>query len=175
MNSIEKQMPTTQLHAKSERLYPRASNHASAACLTSRPTLASSWAGHFLRWALVVAGFAAATGSPPQAVAVPAAPAPANGAKPGTPAPSSSDDLFGMNLDQLMKVEVPVVYGASKHEQKITEAPSAVSIVTADDIKRNGHRTLRDILQSVRGFYVTYDRVYSFTGARGVNRPGESR
>jgi iron complex outermembrane receptor protein len=43
-----------------------------------------------------------------------------------------------MDLDQLMQVKVPIVYGASKHEQKITEAPSDVSIVTAEDIKQFG-------------------------------------
>ncbi len=48
-----------------------------------------------------------------------------------------------------------------------------MSIVTAEDIQRNGYRTLKDILNSVRGFYVSYDRVYSFTGTRGINRPGD--
>ena len=88
-------------------------------------------------------------------------------------APAAMDDFTGMDLAELMQVKVPLVYGASKHEQKITEAPSAVSIVTADDIKMYGHRTLRDVLNSVRGFYVSYDRIYSFVGVRGVNRPGD--
>ncbi len=86
---------------------------------------------------------------------------------------SPGDDFTGLNLTELMQVEVPTVYGASKHDQKITEAPSAVTIVTADDIKRNGYRTLADILRNVRGFYVTSDRAYSFIGVRGVNRPGD--
>ncbi len=175
MNSIEKQMLTAQPRVKSERRHQRQSKRTSAAWPVSCPALPSSWAGQFLHWALVVAGVFAVTGGPPQAGAAPATPAPGpvNGLKPGTPAPSSSDDLFGMNLDQLMKVEVPVVYGASKHEQKITEAPSAVSIITADDIKKSGHRTLREILNGVRGFYVTFDRMYSYIGVRGVNRPGD--
>jgi iron complex outermembrane receptor protein len=53
------------------------------------------------------------------------------------------------------------VYGASKYEQKVTEAPSAVTIITADEIRKYGYRTLADILQSVTGFYVTNDRNYS--------------
>lgn len=69
--------------------------------------------------------------------------------------------------------EIPSVYSASKYEQKVTEAPSAVTIVTADEIKKYGYRTLADILQSVNGFYVTSDRNYNFLGVRGFHRPGD--
>jgi len=48
-----------------------------------------------------------------------------------------------------------------------------VTIVTQQDIKEYGFRNLADILNSVRGFYVTYDRAYHFLGIRGVNRPGD--
>lgn len=68
-----------------------------------------------------------------------------------------------------MEIEVPRVYGASKFEQKTTEAPSSVTVVTSEEIKRYGYRTLADVLQSVQGFYVSYDRNYAFLGARGVN------
>jgi iron complex outermembrane receptor protein len=87
--------------------------------------------------------------------------------------PPSLQDFTAMSLEELGNIKVSTVVGASRHEQKITEAPSAVSIVSADEIKKQGHRTLRDILRSVRGFYVTYDRSYSFIGVRGVNRPGD--
>ncbi len=78
-----------------------------------------------------------------------------------------------MSLKALGSIRVPLVVGASKHEQKITDAPSAVSIVTREDIQQFGYRTLGDLLKSVRGFYVTFDRAYNFTGLRGVNRPGD--
>jgi outer membrane receptor for ferrienterochelin and colicins len=67
---------------------------------------------------------------------------------------------------------VATVYGASRFEQKVTEAPSTVSIVTSDDIKKYGYRNLADILRSQRGFFITYDRNYAFVGARGVDRSG---
>ncbi len=69
--------------------------------------------------------------------------------------------------------DIPSVYSASKYEQKVTEAPSSISIVTAAEIKKNGYRTLADILRSIRSFYVTYDRNYSYVGVRGFGRPGD--
>lgn len=65
------------------------------------------------------------------------------------------------------------VTSASKFVQKVSEAPSAVSIVTAADIKAFGWRTLADVLRSVRGVHVNYDRNYDYIGARGFLRPGD--
>ncbi len=85
---------------------------------------------------------------------------------PAPPATQVSDEM-------MLFQEIPSVYGASKYEQKVTEAPSSVSIVTASEIKKYGYRTLADILRSVRSFYVTYDRNYSFVGVRGFGRPAD--
>ncbi len=90
-----------------------------------------------------------------------------------TNAPEGVAALKKMSVEDLMDVEIPTVYGASKHEQKVTEAPSSVSIVTSSDIKQYGYRTLADVLRGVRGFNVTSDRYYSYIGARGINRPGD--
>ena len=78
-----------------------------------------------------------------------------------------------MSLEQLINVQVDSVYGASKYEQKVTQAPASVSIITADDIKKFGYRTLADALRSVRGVYVSNDRNYSYLGIRGFQRPGD--
>lgn len=55
--------------------------------------------------------------------------------------------------DQVLFQEIPTVVGASKYEQRTTEAPSYVSIVTAEEIKRYGYRNLAEIVSSVAGFY----------------------
>lgn len=73
--------------------------------------------------------------------------------------------------EALLFQEIPAVFGASKYEQKVSEAPSSITLVTAEDIRRYGYRTLTDILRSVRGFYTTYDRNYSYVGVRGFGRP----
>src|SRR5262249_31775253 len=74
-----------------------------------------------------------------------------------------------LSLEQLMKLEVPIVEAASKYKQKITEAPSSVTVIHSEEGQRYGYRTLANVLDSVRGFYVSYDRTYSFLGVRGFN------
>ena len=75
--------------------------------------------------------------------------------------------LKSMSLEDLG--EVNVVVAASKYEQKTTEAPSSVSIVTQEEIKLYGYRTLADILASLQGFNVSYDRNNFYLGVRGVS------
>jgi outer membrane receptor for ferrienterochelin and colicins len=80
-----------------------------------------------------------------------------------------TSELADLSLKELMQIEVPTVVTASKYVQKANEAPSSVSVVTADDIKKYGYHTLADILRSVRDFYVTYDRNYGYIGTRGFD------
>jgi len=89
---------------------------------------------------------------------------------PGIARSTAGPDLAGLPIEQLLTLEV---YSASKFTQKVSEAPSAVSVVTAADIRAFGWRTVADILRSMRGLYVSNDRNYVYLGARGFLRPGD--
>jgi len=86
---------------------------------------------------------------------------------------ASPQDLTSLSLEELSEITVETVYGASKRVQSVAEAPSSVSIVTADEIKKSGYRTLGEVFNQVGGAYLSYDRSYSYLGIRGFSRPGD--
>ena len=88
----------------------------------------------------------------------------------GSP-PAPGPTLAEQSLEELMTIRVDTVSGASKREQLVTEAPSSVTVVTAQEIATYGWRTLADVLRATRSFYVTYDRNYAYLGTRGFGRP----
>jgi len=94
-------------------------------------------------------------------------------AQPAAPEQPPQSELSQLSLEQLADLPIDSVFSASMYMQKVTEAPSSVTIITADEIRGFGHRTLADVLRTVRGFYVTYDRNYSYLGVRGFSRPGD--
>jgi outer membrane receptor protein involved in Fe transport len=79
-------------------------------------------------------------------------------------------DLTALGLEQLMGLKV---VSASKYEQKQSEVAAAVSIITRDEIRAFGWRTLAEALASLPGVHSTYDRQYSYLGARGFGLPGD--
>ena len=82
-------------------------------------------------------------------------------------------DLTTLSLEELMEVKIQPVISASKYKQKTLDTPSSMTVVTADQIQKNGYRTLADVLQGVRGFYIRDDRNYDYIGFRGGARPGD--
>ena len=90
------------------------------------------------------------------------APAPAAAQGANTPA--------GLSLDSLLNTRISA---ASKYSQTADEAAASVTIVTADDIERNGYVNLGEVLEGVRGFYLSNDRNYQYLGTRGFSRPSD--
>jgi outer membrane cobalamin receptor len=82
----------------------------------------------------------------------------------------AATDLTGLGLDKLLDMRV---IAASSYEQTAAEAPSAVSVITAEDIRTYGYRTLAEALRSLPGLYVTDDYGYSHLGSRGFNPIGD--
>ena len=86
------------------------------------------------------------------------------------PASALTPDLTTLNLEQLLEL---TVVGASKYEQRQSEVAAAVSVITRQEIKAFGWRTLEEALASLPGVYTTYDHQYAFLGTRGFGLPGD--
>jgi outer membrane receptor for ferrienterochelin and colicins len=84
--------------------------------------------------------------------------------------PPADQDLMSMQIEDLGRVQV---YSASRHLEDARKAPSSVSIITAEEIRRYGWRTLAEALRSLRGFYISDNRQYTYMGVRGFMRPGD--
>ncbi|MEE9910806.1 MAG: TonB-dependent receptor [Deltaproteobacteria bacterium] len=75
--------------------------------------------------------------------------------------------------EELGFIEIEDVYAAAKHLQSVKQAPASISLVTDEDIKRHGYRTLTDAVNNVRSFYSYSDRNYEYIGVRGFARLGD--
>ena len=82
----------------------------------------------------------------------------------------SVHDFDQISLESLLNASVVT---ASKHEQAFQEAPSSLTIVTAQEIAAHGYETLAELLRGAAGIYTSYDRNYDYIGVRGFSLPGD--
>src|SRR5437016_10323414 len=84
----------------------------------------------------------------------------------GEPIPAATD-LTELPIEKLLQIEVTM--GARKPE-KISDTPVAISVITADDIRRSGVTTIPDALRLVPGMEVArLDPSQWAVSARGFN------
>src|SRR3989304_4542398 len=82
----------------------------------------------------------------------------------------AATDLTSLSLEALLNVTIT---GASKYEQTQREVAAAVHVITRQEIKAFGWRTIGEALTSVPGVYTTYDDQYVYLGTRGFGLPGD--
>lgn len=94
-------------------------------------------------------------------------------AKPLELAKVTDEGLTAQDVYAYLSEQIPIVITAAKHEQKIDEVAASITIITGDEIKSYGYRTLGEVLRGVTGFYVSDDRNYEYLGIRGYYVPGD--
>ncbi len=84
----------------------------------------------------------------------------------------ASASLFAVesagNEESLLFMEIPSVVTASKSEESVTQAPSVVTVWTAEDIQKMGVRTLRELFERTSGFFVTRQYSEPVMGSHGL-------
>jgi len=81
-----------------------------------------------------------------------------------------------MQRELLLFREVPTVITATRREQPLTQAPSAITVITAEEIRQSGATSIPELLRSVPGldfFRISTDNVS--IAARGLNRDFPAR
>lgn len=92
-------------------------------------------------------------------------------AAPAAPAEPSADELA-----EVLAQPVPGasrLAGAAKVDQDAADAPGLVYVRTGGEIRAQGYRTLAEVLESLPGVHLRQDRSYTYTGVRGIERPGD--
>ncbi len=86
----------------------------------------------------------------------------------GGAAESTTDELFELSLDQLMQIQVTSV---SRRPEELRNAPSAIYVITGDDIRRSGATSIPDALRMVPGLQVRRAGSANWSiSARGFDR-----
>lgn len=76
-------------------------------------------------------------------------------------------DLTLLSLEDLMRIEVTSV---SKRAEPLSDAAAAISVITGDEIRRAGARTLADALRLIPGMDVAATNAHAYAvSARGFN------
>ena len=85
------------------------------------------------------------------------------------PAHAQKINPYELTLEQLGNIEV---YTASRSMTLVEKAPSIVTVITSEEIRRRGYRNLQEVLERVAGFVAFADNFDLIIGQRGFVEDG---
>jgi iron complex outermembrane receptor protein len=90
------------------------------------------------------------------------------------PLPAADEELSSSaTVLAAAAAEEDVVVGAAKREQSLGNVASAVTVVSADRIRRFGYRTVGEAVAGVAGVYLEDNRINASLGIRGLQIAGD--
>ncbi len=87
--------------------------------------------------------------------------------------PKSQTEQTASAPEDALFEPLPAVEAAALHAQDLKDAPANVTVITRQEIRRYGYRTLAEVLTQVRGFYMSSDSLGYYAGVRGFSLPGD--
>ena len=79
---------------------------------------------------------------------------------------SDLGQFLNLSLEELLSIKV---VSSTSTSQSIKEAPSIITVITANQIEERGYQSVGEALNSVAGIYPLYDYLQYNVGIRGVN------
>jgi outer membrane receptor protein involved in Fe transport len=76
-------------------------------------------------------------------------------------------------VDAKLRFAQPKVEAASKTEERASDAPASITVISREEIRAFGYQTVAEALNAVRGVYVSDDRTYVNLGFRGFSPLGD--
>ncbi|MEZ4402431.1 MAG: TonB-dependent receptor [Kofleriaceae bacterium] len=92
---------------------------------------------------------------------------------PPLPDTTTLDAQTQLTVAAAAAVEEDVVVGAAKREQSLGNVASAVTVITADRLRRFGYRTVAEALRGAAGMFVVDDHYTERLGVRGLQVVGD--
>ena len=80
------------------------------------------------------------------------------------------EEFFSMSFEELMNLKVTT---AAKYETSLSETHAVIQVIFANEIKAYGIENLGELLNLIKGFYMTNDRNYTYIGVQGFSRPSD--
>lgn len=80
----------------------------------------------------------------------------------------TEEDILEMDIGQLLSIPVTRVATVAGVPRPLLETPSAMTVITGEDIRRTGHRSVAEAMRLVPGMYVARSSSHTWRiGARG--------
>ncbi len=79
-------------------------------------------------------------------------------------------EIAAVDLESLLDLSIESV---ALHEERASEASASVFVLSGDDLRRQGFRTLDEALRSVPGMFGYADGLYPMIGVRGMGSLGD--